>query len=187
MSVNSIFITDIAEDKLKAFDCGDSAYATMSFFLRDEALTMHKDGTAFTKVYIDESSNDIVGYTSLKASCFQYTTSDKYSHDEIYYVVPAVEIARFAIATAYQGKICAEENEKYSDYILSQALQDVMDLREYALGVKAVILFSINRPKQLYFYSKNGFHRLSEKYVFQSTENEGCVPMYMPLPASGIA
>ena len=31
MAINSKFITDFDEDELKAFDCGDSAYATMSF------------------------------------------------------------------------------------------------------------------------------------------------------------
>ena len=182
MAIEPVFITDIDENKLKTFDCGDSSYSTMSFFLRDEALALHKDGTAFTKIYIDETNNAIVGYTSLKASCFQYTARSKYSMDEIIHVVPSVEIARFAIATDYQGKIFTEENEKFSDYILSQALQDIMSLRDYTLGVKAAILFSVNRPKQLHFYSKNGFLRLSEKYIFQSTENEGCVPMYMPLP-----
>ena len=187
MAIEPIFITDIDKDKLSAFDCSDSAYSTMSFFLRDEALALHKDGTAFTKVYIDENNdNAIVGYTSLKASCFQYTACSNYTNEEILHVVPAVEIARFAIATAYQGKVYPEEDEKYSDYILSQALQDIMSLRDYTLGVKAAILFSVNRPKQLHFYSKNGFLRLSEKYIFQSTENEGCVPMYMPLPGSSL-
>ena len=29
--INFIFITDIVEDKMKSFDCGDSAYATMIY------------------------------------------------------------------------------------------------------------------------------------------------------------
>ena len=187
MAINSTYITDIDEKKLSLFDCGDSEYSTMSFFLRDEALALHKDGTAFTKVYIDTDNNDaIVGYTSLKASCFQYTTCSHYSNEELLHVVPAVEIARFAIATDYQGKLYAEEEQNYSEYVLFQALQDIMSLRDYAIGVKAAILFSVNRPKQLHFYSKSGFLRLSEQYVFKSTENEDCVPMYMPLPDSSL-
>lgn len=183
MAVDALFITDVNKNKLKTFDCGDTEYATMSFFLRDEALNFHKRGMAFTKVYIDGDNHDtIIGYSSLKASCFQYTAPYQYSGDEILHVVPSVEIARFAISTEYQSKLFQEEGEKYSDYILSQVLQDIMDLREYALGVEAVVLFSINRPKQLHFYKKNGFHALSEQAVFTSTENDGCIPMYMPLP-----
>ena len=185
MAIKPIYITGIDENKLRLFDCGDSKYSTMSFFLHDEALALHKDGTAFTQVYIDTNNNDaIVGYTSLKASCFQYIIRSEYTDEELLHVVPAVEIARFAIATEYQGRLYAEAKQNYSEYVLFQALQDIMSLRDYAIGVKAAILFSVNRPKQLHFYSKSGFERLSEQYVFKSTENEECVPMYMPLPDS---
>ena len=183
MKIEERFLDDIDVENRRSFNCGENDISTMSSFLYEEAQVYQNSGTAFTKVFIDsDDNNSIIGYYSLKSSCFQYTDTDKYTGSEIIQVVPAVEIARFAIALKYQGKIIPKLKQKFSSFLMFTALQDIMSLRDYILGVQAAILFSLDYPKQLRFYEREGFSYFCEEDVFQSTENEGCVPMYKILP-----
>lgn len=183
MKIEEHFLDDIDVENRRSFDCGENDISTMSSFLYEDAQAYQDSGAAFTKVFIDSDDNDsIIGYYSLKSSCFQYVDTDKYTNSEIIQVVPAVEIARFAVALKYQGEHIPKLNQKFSSFLMFTALQDIMSLRDYALGVQAAILFSLDLPRQLRFYKREGFSRFIEEDVFQSTENEGCVPMYKILP-----
>lgn len=186
MNIEEKFLSGIDIEKCKNFDCGENDISTMSSFLYEEAPMHQSEGTAFKKVFLDADNNDtIVGYYSLKASILLYRGNAPHGISEtITYVIPAVEIARFALALPYQGFKNPETGRNVSTDLMEYALRDIMDLREYALGVKAVVLFSIDRIKQLRFYEKFGFKRFlfDSQEVFQSTENEGCIPLYLILP-----
>ena len=186
MNLYERFLSDVDVELCKSFDCGENDISTMSSFLYEEAPIHQAEGTAFTKVFFDADNQDaIVGYYSLKASCLSCQRAGAgCSPETVIDVIPAVEIARFAVSLAYQGMVDSASGTKASATLMEYALGDIMDLREYVLGVKAVVLFSIDREKQLRFYRRFGFQRIEEEneQVFLSTENEGCVPMYLILP-----
>ena len=63
---------------------------------------------------------------------------------------------------------------------MDELMYNVQFIREYFIGIKAIILFSVNGLKQINFYKKMGFKIFNEFYdAYQSTENENCIPMYL--------
>lgn len=181
MEIKKKYISDIELSLCQNFDCGGED-ESMSFFLRDEALMCYKKGEAVTHVLLTEDEKCIVGYFSLKCANFQLQETDSYTGEIKNIVYPAVEIARFAIAANFQSKKHIDENVNFSEYMMQELMADIYDIRQYAVGVRAIILFSVNRDKQLHFYKKMGFGLFIENVgVNQSTENEGCVPMYQLL------
>ena len=140
MKIEERFVDDIGESLRRSFDCGENDISTMSSFLHEEAPICQETGAAFTKVFIDADNGDsIIGYYSLKASCFQYSEIERHTGEEIIQVVPAVEIARFAVALDYQGKLMPDNRQKVSGFLMFMTLSDIMSLREYALGVSLTV------------------------------------------------
>ncbi|MBR2216222.1 MAG: hypothetical protein IJ849_10790 [Selenomonadaceae bacterium] len=186
MDIKKYFIFDIAPDALQNFDCGEEW--SMSYFLRYDALEAYRQGQAMTNVFVDCATGLVLGYYSLKSNSFLHKYVHPYSGCAVSDTVPCVEIARFALDKQFQRQKLPGSDIKYSEYLMSEALQDINDLREYLVGVKAVMLFSLNKPKQIHFYHKFGFKEFAPSDgIHQSTEVEGCLPMYLLLPPIEIA
>ena len=181
MDIEKHFIFDIAPSYLQNFDCGEEW--TMSYFLRDDAFEAYRQGQAMTNVFVDCSTGTVLGYYSLKSNSFLHKYFHPYSQQNVSDTVPCVEIARIALDKRFQRKYLPDSDIKYSEYLMGEAMQDINDLREYWLGIKAVMLFSINKPKQISFYQKFGFKEFAPNdNIHQSTDVEDCLPMYLLLP-----
>ena len=178
MKIENKLICDVEPAIYKDFDCGKEW--SMNLFLKEDALKYYLSGQATTNVIIDAENNQTIGYFSLKCNSFKISNIDLSNSEEIIEVIPAVEIARFAVDRNFQGKIMENDDIKYSEYIMDELMYNVQFIREYFIGIKAIILFSVNGLKQINFYKKMGFKIFNEFYdVYQSTENENCIPMYL--------
>lgn len=175
------YITDTDPALLGRFDC-DSPRTNMNEFLRDEALNYHNDGHAVTRVFVDEANGDIIGYYTLKCSCLQMLVINEFSGKQEVEVVPAVELARFAVDRRYQGQACPYyQGRKYSEFVFDHVMDDVVNIRELFAGVAAVILFSVDEERPRRFYRSLDFKEIPGDdtiSVYHSTENDRCIAMY---------
>lgn len=173
IKVKAINLIDDASS-YQNFSCGYED-ASMSEFLRDEARKAYDDGYAVTQVLFNGDNQDVIGYYSLKCGSFQRNI-DKNTIK----IVPTVEIARFAIAWAYQHKEY-KDGAKFSEYMMQDAMADIMSIKQQLAGVRAITLFSVDRINARKFYQKMEFKKFDEASfdIYRDTENDGCIPMYM--------
>lgn len=93
--IRNIRLTDIPE--LKSFRCGNTS---MEVFLFEEAYYYHILGEGVTKIVIDEETNEIIAYFTLK--CDALKLMDGETNPEPRYF-PCIEISRLAIAAEWQS------------------------------------------------------------------------------------
>lgn len=149
------------------FKCGEDS---LDVFLRKGALYYGDIGEAKTQVLIDTKHNKIVGYFTLK--CSSIKISDEEISDEPR-LIPGIEIARFAIDINYQDK-------DYGKFLFAYVLSFIKNIKENIAGVRIITLFAIHKPKVLRFYKGFEFKEADEDMeIFCTSENEGCVPMYL--------
>lgn len=173
-------ISQTAPELLEQFDC-NSPNTSMNDFLKDEALKYHQNGQAVTKIIIDNASSKIIGYYTLKCSCLQMQTMNEFNGKTENAVIPAVELARFAIDQIFQGKPCSYyQNMKFSELVFDHVMEDITVVRENYAGIAAVLIFSVEEEKPKKFYRRLQFEEIDpvDCDVYQSPENDGCIAMY---------
>lgn len=93
--IRNIELSD--EKQLKKFKCKNTS---MEVFLAEEAYLYHVHGEGITKLVIDESSNEIVAYFTLK--CDKMIVEDSEMYDEPRHI-PCIELSRLAVASEWEG------------------------------------------------------------------------------------
>ncbi len=149
------------------FTCG---VPSLDSYLREQAGQHQRDGIATTHVLADDAKpRHILGYCSLAAA--QLNLSDLQSADRKRlpaYPVPAVRMARLAVATDAKG-------HGYGRLLVGHAANCACALRE-TLGVRLLLVDALDE-KAARFYRAYGFH--------EATANSHT--LYLPLGASHAA
>ena len=130
------------------FDCGEPA---LNRYLHQQAGQHQRDGIATTHVLADGSDPArILGYCSLAAA--QLSLDALQTHDRKRlpaYPVPAMRIARLAVAADAQG-------HGYGRLLVGHAANCASALRQ-TLGVRVLLVDALHE-KAAHFYRAYGFH-----------------------------
>lgn len=74
----------------------------MENFLKEKALREQKEGINTTHLFVDEKTQKIVAYVSLCNDSIKLDFSERDEREYSYTTIPALKIARLAVATEYQ-------------------------------------------------------------------------------------
>lgn len=129
------------------FDCGEP---TLNRYLRELAGQHQRDGIATTHVLIDAADAPrVLGYCSLAAA--QVNLADLQPADRKrlpHYPVPAVRVARLAVALTAQGN-------GYGSLLLGHAVNGSLQLRA-TLGARLLVVDALD-TRAAAFYRAYGF------------------------------
>lgn len=143
---------DPARHDRASFDCGRPS---LNHYLREQAGQHQRDGIATTHVLIDDADAVcVLGYCSLAAAqvnlaSLQPTDQKRLPH----YPVPAVRVARLAVADSAQGN-------GFGCLLLGHAANCSLQLREQ-LGVRMLVVDAID-ARAAAFYRAHGFHETAD-------------------------
>ena len=122
---------DGARHVSEGFACGESS---LDEYLRQRASRHPRDGISTTHVIAENVGESyLLGYYSLAAA--QLLQAAPQEADRLRlprYPVPAIRMARLAVATGVQGK-------GHGDFLLAHAVARCLDLREQ-LGVRVILV-----------------------------------------------
>lgn len=130
-----------------AFCCGEP---TLNVYLQQQASQHHRDGTATTHVLVDDADPRVIlGFYSVSAA--QLKLDDMLAKDQKRlprFPVPAVRLARLAVASTVQGN-------GHGGYLLAHAIARALALRE-ELGLCVIIVDALHDAASR-FYRAFGF------------------------------
>lgn len=159
-------------DLVQSFTCGNEL---IDHYLKNEA---YRDEKAVTYLYLEESSNLMLGFASISCSGILC------QHEKTCITRPSISINYFAINTEIQHLPYDREQGEDRYCISDQMFCDLLSMcrmisNEY-IGAEHVTLYSV--PKAYSFYRRN---MMSEFTEYMTRENypyiEGCIPMFMAL------
>ncbi len=138
---------DPARHDRAGFDCGEP---TLNRYLREQAGQHQRDGIATTHVLIEEAdAARILGYCSLAAAQVNLVELQASDRKRLpHYPVPAVRMARLAVALAEQG-------HGYGSLLLGHAVNSSLRLREQ-LGARLLVVDALD-ARAAAFYRAHGF------------------------------
>jgi len=143
----SFALLDPAQHDRAGFVCGEPS---LDKYLREQAMQHHREGISTTHVLVDDSASEsIIGYYTLAAA--QMLLSELHPADQKRlprYPVPAVRMARLAVALPEQGK-------GHGATLLAHAVVRCLELREH-LGVRVMLVDAIHEQAAA-FYRSYGF------------------------------
>lgn len=152
------------------FECEDESIEN---FLKNDAHSYDISGEGNTYLLIDEDTNRVVAYYTLKCNGIQ--VKDKHMHK----VLPALEIARLGVNINYT-------NLGLGSKILALVVKTALHLKEEHVGVKYIHLFSV--PDAVEFYMNKNKANLKFKeypngydFLTEEKSQEGCKALYVTL------
>lgn len=143
------------------FACGEPS---LDDYLRMQAAQHQRNGISTTHVLVDDAEpRRVLGYYTLSAAQLLLSELDEADRRGLpRYPVPAVRMGRLAVATAEQGR-------GHGDYLLANAVQRCLDLREQ-MGVRVLLVDALHE-RAASFYRAYGFRQAAE----------GAGALYLPL------
>ena len=123
-------------------------------------------GANTTHILLDEDSEEIVGFVTLRATSVL-------SEGEVTKGTPALEISVLAVNQKYEGL-------GFGRTLIDFSIHEAEFLHRNILGVENIVLMA--DPKSVGFYEKCGFHEIDHyTKVPQEMWNKTCVPMILRL------
>lgn len=151
--------------KVNPSSCGNPDY--FEYFINYCAISDNKSGISTTHVFIDDSSNKLMGFVSLKLS------SVLQSCDGVILGEPALEIANLAVSESYERMGVGTE-------LISFAIRKAYTMNKESAGIKYIILAADN--KAVGFYEKMEFNKLRDYFeIPRQQDNKNCIPMFMQM------
>ena len=158
----------------------------LSEYLRDCAYRDEREGVMRTYLVRDGSSNEFVGYFSIKAGAI--STNERVLGDKTTFdTIPSAEIACLALDRSYRE---AHPESRGCGMVIFQGLiMPLIRMASAVLGISRVFLFAIPDPdgKVVGVYRGYGFHELPEEQAaflnarMKPTVSQGCTFMYLKL------
>lgn len=138
---------DPARHDREGFDCGEPS---LNRYLREQAGQHQRDGIATTHVLADDdAAGSILGYLTLAAGQMDLPNLQPTDRKRLpNYPVPAVRLARLAVAHAAQG-------HDHGRLLVGHALNVSLQLRA-TLGVSVLLVDALN-ARAAAFYRRYGF------------------------------
>ena len=155
-------------------------------YLQDHAFRDDRDGVMRTYLVRDKSTNEFVGYFSLKSGAIstnERTLGDKTTFDTI----PGAEIACFALDGSYRET--HPESKGCGMVIFQDLIIPLIRKASAVIGIARVFLFAIPDPegKVVGAYREYGFRELPDEQAaylnarLKPTVNRSCTFMYLKL------
>lgn len=143
---------DPARHDRTGFDCGTPS---LNRYLHEHAGQHQRDGIATTHVLIDDTdAARVLGYCSLAAAQVNLASLHPADQKRLpHYPVPAVRVARLAVAVSAQGN-------GYGRLLLGHAANCSLQLREQ-LGARLLVVDALD-ARAAAFYRAYGFHETAE-------------------------
>ena len=139
-------ICEVNQDELSLFTCGNEE---LDKFLKKYALKNDKNGYGKTFVLYDR--NKIVGFFTLCSSSIRFDEIPR-NNFELFprYPIPAIKIARLAVAKQHQGM-------GYGKILLKECFIKILNAA-MNIGVRLIVVDAKEASKS--FYKKFGFQNL---------------------------
>ena len=143
---------DAARHDREGFSCGEPS---LDAYLRPRASQHQRDGISTTHVLVENDGDSLVlGYYSLAAAQLQLSELQEADRRRLpRYPVPAIRMARLAVAISEQGK-------GHGDFLLAHAVARCLDLRQQ-LGVRVMLVDALHE-KAARFYQAYEFRDVSD-------------------------
>lgn len=172
-------ITRVDSQLIKEFTCLFSSYEKhqlklkedheeLDKFLKEKALTYHKNNLVRTHVLLNDSEDKVVGFFSLfnedffisssKESSLKFKQVTVYRGADNITELPAIRIHKFAVNKDFQGK--QYMGVKFSDYLFSEML-DIINAAASWSGCMFITLEATDNA--YYYYDHRGFKVLNKK------------------------
>lgn len=153
------------DDRLNSFKTGDSAFAPLKSFLRNQALDFHAGNIAKTYVaiklqqaddgqFVEDGKMGVLAYLTL--TCSEIDIRNGYTVEDCPYAnryesLPAVKIARLAVDERYRGQGIGEE-------LVALAIAIAVDVIAPVIGCRFVVTDA--KSQAVRFYERTGFTQL---------------------------
>lgn len=162
--------TSLARD----FNCGNSY---LNLFLRSPDALNPSIGKTY--VYLTENNDCILGYYNICAG-----SVDQLENGIRVKSGGAIHIGYFALDESaqhqFQGQLPDGRNLYLGDYLLTDCLNRIEQLRLHQLGIAVVTLASSEAGERL--YRNHDFIDLEDDLTFSPSMGEDkCIPLYLPL------
>ncbi len=140
-----------------------------SEYIRFNAIGDQKKGLGVTHLLVEEASDRIAGYITLRATSL--ISEDEDGHK---IVQPSLEVAELAVDVDFERK-------GVGSLLIGFAIDKADELRRSVLGIRHIVVCA--DPDAIGFYKKMGLDELSNVYeVLHDGWNDRCKPMYITLP-----
>lgn len=145
---------------------------SLEVFLKSEAFEYNKNGQGNTYILRAKENDEIIGYYTLKANGICREFNDEYGRRRE--TAPSIEIARFALASDYQGRGLGKI---IFLFFIAPKINEVKEL----IGVTTIMLFAVNHKKVIKFYQDIGLILAKEEVqqFIKDDDNSKCILMYM--------
>ena len=142
----------------------ESGEPSLDRYLREQAVQHHRDGISTTHVLVaHEGANEVLGFYSLSAAQVRLTDLQDADRKRLpRYPVPAIRMARLAVAREQQGR-------GYGELLVAYAVDRCLGLRA-ELGLRLLLVDALHE-KAAAFYARYGFRNTTE----------GALTLYLPL------
>lgn len=128
----------------------ESGEPSLDRYLREQAVQHHRDGISTTHVLVEkDNSPEILGFYSLAAAQLRLTDLREADRKRLpRYPVPAIRMARLAVAQSLQGR-------RLGELLLAYAVDRCLVLRA-ELGVRVLLVDALH-ARAAAFYARYGF------------------------------
>jgi len=151
--LRNIEMSDMSQ--LSSFVCGN---ISMDGFLKNEAYLHHVSGEGITKVVLEEETNQIIAYYTLKSDAVKIF--DEEMHDIPRYI-PCIEIARIAVLLHWQN---GSREIHLGTSLLGQIIKFIKDNIALQIGCRFITVHAV-RDKVSWYKKEFDFEELEdEKY-----------------------
>lgn len=144
----------LLESKMKDFDCLDNS---INNFFYNESLEIDHEDIAKTTLFINDESNDIVGFYTVNTGQISLEATATFQGSTVrpdVDIYPTVNLSYFAVDKAYQCK-------GYGKLIMAELFASVLALQEHC-GFSFIYVESLNQSVE--FYESTGFNFLLHNY-----------------------
>lgn len=144
--------------------------AAISQFLKSESFAYEHTGHTRTTVFLDDLSNQMVAFSSIKCSSVRVESLGKI------FTYPAVELVMLCVDDQYRRMGIGEAAFSY-------VLREISKVREL-IGIQLVTLFSVKDAVDFYKRKFNFRELCQGMHALYSPSYGTCVPMFLALPVN---
>ena len=170
-------------EDIKHFDVLKESGKGLEYYLKEVAEYDERSHLSRTYLVRAKDTDEIVGYFSLRAGLF--TIDDGTDNPINFDAVPAIELANFAVNSAYRVK--HPEVLGIGTTIFRSFILPVARTAAELIGVQALYIYALPEDELIGHYSTFGFSRLEpelEDFVHKHVKpayDENCIFMYQIL------
>lgn len=174
-------VLDVEFEKIESFHINKKEGQGLEIYLKKGALYEEKQNNGRTYLIVDNETDEIVAYFTLKAGL----VTQKYGFFS-FNNSPGVEVANFAVNDAYRDA----HNEiipQIGKYVFSEFIYPIIQDLSKTLGIAYIYIFALPQNRLLKHYESMGFIRMDadlERFLHRHVRpkyDRGCIFMYQKI------